>query len=96
MGGAPKQPVQSTHRKWVENCLETSANVRDDKWTCSVAVGSRRFTQDMKELMSGLVLGRELSESGKSFQLRDTQRSYSALFKAEKDEIGYQNSYFWS
>ena len=90
--------VQSAHRKWVESCLETGENARDDKWTCSVAVGSLRFTQDMKELMGGLVSGRQLSESGKSFQLREAQRPYyySALFKAEKDEIGHQNSYFWS
>jgi hypothetical protein len=50
----------------------------------------------MRELMGGLALGREISESGKSFQLREAQTPYSALFKAEKEEIGLQNSYFWS
>ena len=88
--------VQSAHRKWVESSIENGENVHDEKWTCSVAVGSRQFTQDMKELMGGLVSGRELSESGKSFQLREVQTPYSALFKAEKVEIGLQNSYFWS
>ena len=96
LGSDTYDRVQSAHRKWVESCLENGENARDDKWTCSVAVGSRQFTQDMRELMGGLVSGRELSESGKSFQLREVQTPYSALFKAEKVEIGHQNSYFWS
>lgn len=88
--------VQSAHRKCVESCLETGASVRDDKYTCSVAVGSRRFIQTMKELMGGLASGRELSESGKLFQLPKVETPYSALFKVEKGEIGLQNSYFWN
>jgi len=35
-------------------------------------------------------------ESGKSFQLREAQVPYSALFKDKKGEIDLQNSYFWS
>jgi len=34
--------------KWVESCLVNTDNVRDDKWTDSVAVGSERFSQNMK------------------------------------------------
>lgn len=55
---------------------------RDDKWICSVAVGSERFITDMKESMGGMVLGRKTSASEKSYQLREAQASYSALFGA--------------
>jgi putative transposase len=87
--------VQTAHRKWVDSQLADGGNIRDDKWTRSVAVGSEGFIQDMKKLMGGMVLGRNPSDAGKSFQLRETQTPYTALFWGEKSDIDLQNSYLW-
>ena len=88
--------VKSAHRKWVDSYLSNGNGVRDDKWTCSVSVGSECFIQGMKELMGGMVLGRKTIEAKKSFQLREARASYSALFGPKKHEIDPKNSYFWS
>jgi len=87
--------VQSAHRKWVDSCLTNGDNIRDDKWTRSVAVGSEGFIHGMKELMQGMVSGRKSLESGDSFQLREVQTPYSALSEAKKSEIDSENTYFW-
>ena len=87
--------VQMAHRKWVDSYCVNGEIARDDKWTSSVAVGSQGFIQNIQELMGGLVLGRKSSESGKSFQLREAQASYSALFDTENNEIASKNGYLW-
>ena len=87
--------VQPAYRKWVENSLSNAGKIRDDKWAGSVAVGSERFTQKIEVLMGSMALGRESLESRKSFQLRESQVPYSALFEDQKDEIALRNSYFW-
>jgi putative transposase len=51
--------VQSAHRKWIDSYIANCNSVRDDKWTSSVATGSERFIQDMKEKMGGMALGRK-------------------------------------
>ena len=45
--------------------------------------------------MGGMALGRKVLESGESFQLKEVQYPYIALFGAEKSEIGAQNTYVW-
>ena len=87
--------VQMAHQKWVDSYCVNDEIARDDKWSSSVAVGSQGLIQNIQELMGGLVLGRKSSESGKLFQLREAQVSYSALFDTENNEIASQNGYLW-
>lgn len=81
--------------KMVRAGVVNGDNARNDKWTCSFATGSQQFIQNIKELMGGMVSGRKLSESGKSFQRQEAQTPYSALFDVKKDEMAPGNSYFW-
>ena len=87
--------VKTAHRKWVESCLKNGDRFREDKWTDSIAVGSEHFTGNIKALMGGMALGRRRIESGESFQLRETQSSYIALFGAKKSDIAPINTYVW-
>nr|WP_320011157.1 hypothetical protein [uncultured Desulfobulbus sp.] len=76
--------LQATHRQWFESCLKEGIPLRDDKWSRSVAVGSERFIEELKETMGTMVLGRKIVESGKSFHLREAQASYSSHLGNEK------------
>jgi len=39
--------------------------------------------------------GRNVIESGEGYQLREGGVRYKALFEAEKDYIGPENTFFW-
>jgi len=43
----------------VNDCLGNGNNVRDDKLTKSIAVGSRSFVERVKSLMGVLAIGRK-------------------------------------
>ena len=39
--------------------------------------------------------GRDVTGDGEGYQLREEPGHYKALFGAEKDDIGLQNTYLW-
>ena len=87
--------MKTAHKKWVDSCLCNDDNVRDGKWTESIAVGSESFIKKVKVLMGGMAMGRKPLESGESFQLREVQHPYIAHFGVKKSDIGPQNTHVW-
>lgn len=88
--------VKSSHKKWIESCLQNGMNNRDKKWTRSIAVGSKSFIRNVKYLMGATAMGRKCIEAGGSDQLRETQIPYNDDFGAKKSEIEPENAYDWS
>ena len=88
--------MQIAHKKWVEGRLKNGDNSRDDKWSRSIAVGSRSFVENMKSLMGGMAIGRKNRKAGESYQLRETQIPYNDHFGAKKGEIDTENVYLWN
>jgi hypothetical protein len=74
--------------------MKNGDNIREDKLTASIAVVGEHFIGNIKALMGGMALGRRRIESGESFQLRETQSSYIALFGAKKSDIAPVNTCF--
>ena len=72
------------HKRWVDDFLGNGNNIRDDKWTTSIAVGNRSFVERVKSLMGALAIGRKSTESGESFHLREPLAPYKADFGAKK------------
>ena len=79
----------------MEGFLKSGENLREEKWTSSIAVGSEGFVGDIKALMSSMASGRRPMGAGESFQLRETQSPYSDLFGTEKGEIEPINAFIW-
>ena len=71
-------------------------NIRDDKWTMSIAVGNRSFVEKVKLLMGVLAIGRKSTEAGESYQLREPTVPYRAHLGGKKGDIGPENAYFWN
>ena len=69
-------------------------NIRDEKWTRSIAVGGRGFVDRVKSILGALALGRKSVEEGESYQLREPSIPYGDYFGAKKDDIGPENTYF--
>ena len=41
--------LTETHKGWVEEALEGDGHVRDERWSESIAVGSKSFVERIKE-----------------------------------------------
>ena len=88
--------VKLYHKKWVDEYLGNEKNIRDEKWTRSIAVGSRGFVDRVKSILGVLALGRKTIESGESHQLREPSVPYVAHFGVKKSDIAPKNTYFWN
>jgi len=88
--------VKLYHKKWVNEYLGNEKNIRDEKWTRSIAVGSRGFVDRVKSILGVQALGRKTIESGESYQLREPSIPYVTHFGVKKSDIGPKNTYFWN
>jgi putative transposase len=91
------EQLQKSHKEMIEESLIIEDNVRYAHWTESIAVGSKSFTETIKEKMGIKAKGRKLIKAGDDevFQLRETSASYSAVINSIKENIGAENTYFW-
>jgi putative transposase len=88
--------VITYHKGWVEDYLGNGNNIRDEKWTRSIAVGSRGFVNKVKSMLGALASGRKSIEAGESYQLREPSVPYNVHFGGKKSDIGSENTYFWN
>ncbi len=76
------EAFQSAHQKWVQASLEQEENRRDDRWTKSIAVGGRCFTQQVHSIMGSMAIGRKVREGEDGhYELREHQASYKAILR---------------
>ena len=87
--------LQAAHKEWIASSLENGANIRDDKWTASLAVGSRVFVENVQTAMGASAIGRKPRETGESYQLREIQKPCIDDFGGKKSEIDPENSFSW-
>lgn len=87
--------VRSYHKEWVDEYLVNGKNMRDEKWTRSIAVGSRSFVDKIKSVMGVLAIGRKITVACETYQLREPPVPYGDHFGVKKDDIGPENSFFW-
>jgi putative transposase len=95
MGFDSYQEARISQKKWVEACLQSQTNSREDKWTRSLAVGSRHFIDDIKKKMGIAAKWRKRLGDGDSFQLRESTIPYNAYLGVKNSDIGDENAYFW-
>ena len=63
--------LQRAHAAWVEEALEANRMAREAMWSESLAVGSRRFVENVKQQLGAAAMYRRV-ESGDAFhQLRE-------------------------
>jgi len=87
--------VKSYYSEWIEEYLGNGKNVRDDKWTKSIAVGSRGFVETVKSILGILAKGRQSIEAEGVYQLRESSMPYGGHFEAQNNDIGPENTYSW-
>lgn len=87
---------QSAHRKWVESALVDNIMQRQERWTRSIANGSRSYVEAVKNQMGGFAIGRQIFQNAECFELRESESSYNALFDVEKHDIEGENLWYWN
>jgi hypothetical protein len=93
-GFASYDDFRDFHRQWVSDMLTDGVNLRDSKWTQSIAVGSEGFVARTKQELGIRVKGRRVVKSGSAYQLREPEISYMANFGPKNDDIGAENGHF--
>jgi len=83
------------YKGWIEEYLGSQEIGRDDRWSSSIAVGSKGFVEKLKSVLIGLVSGRKVKEAGEGYQLREPSVPYKVNFDAKNDDIGPENRHFW-
>lgn len=83
------------HREWPEEALAVSSRTKEPAWSESVAVGSKRFLEEIKEKLQGNN-NRDIVTRGEICTLREPASPYSALFNGKKGILSPQNTYNWN
>ena len=82
------------YKGWIEEYLGSQETGREDKWTSSIAVGSKIFVENLKSALIGSVSGRKVKEAGEGYQLREPSVPYEVNFDVKNDDIGPENRHF--
>jgi putative transposase len=87
--------LAKAHRDWVEEILASDKGRREEIWTKSVAVGSKRFVRKIQKNLGARGLGRSVVANGDAYMLRESTETYEADFYPKNRFIAPNNRYFW-
>ena len=88
--------VKQHHKGWLDEYLGVGNNHRDEKWTKSIAVGSKGFVESVQSLLGAIAKGRKVREAEEAYQLREHSALYGDHFGVKKEGIGTENTYYWN
>jgi len=86
---------QKLHKNLVNDALETGKIRREARWTQSIAVGEKRFVNDIKKRLGSKTLGRKIQPLDDGFQLREGIMPYIADFEVKNRDMTLKNAYNW-
>ena len=91
-----RDELKRTYKGWVEEIMgKQSSRDRQPRWTESIAVGNEAFVRETKEKLGVRAIGREVIGADGSYELRDPEIPYKALFAPENDDLREENAFFW-
>lgn len=88
--------LKAFHRDLIEGSIETVNNVRDSKWTQSIAVGSNKFIEQTKADLGIRAKGRRVRGHKDVYELREPRVPYGDDFDLKKGDLMLENTYFWN
>jgi len=96
LGFQSMHDLAEANRGWIgESVKKKVKHFRDEKWTESVAVGSRAFVTETKERLGVRDRGRKLVGTGDNFELRESPAPYKGISGPENEAVRLQNEYYW-
>jgi putative transposase len=95
LGFSAYEELTVAHRHWVEDALRSGRLSRSMKWTGSIAVGSRRFVEDVHERLGIRSKGRKIVEGEDGCELCEPEPDYNSLSELKKEDVDLENAYSW-
>ena len=96
LGAASYGQLKKSHHGWVADYCGGEEKARKDEWTASIAVGGKGFVERVKELLGFRAKGREIIVDAEGCRVEEDTAFYSPFLGPEIEDIGPENSYFWS
>ena len=76
-------------------CISIMGVSWGEKWSKSIAVGSKGFMEEIKFLLGVMAKGRKSLEATEDYQLRDPSAPYSSHFDVKNEDIVGNNIDYW-
>lgn len=89
---------KKVHKKLIDEALTNgngSRQKRQQQWTESIAVGSKRYIETIKDTLGIRAKGRKIIANDGHFQLREKMKTYQTNFDGENGNIDIKNAYKW-
>ena len=87
--------LAEAYRGWIEEGIGAEGQLRNGKWSESIAVGSESFVMMTKEKLGIKAKGREVVGGDGSYELREAPAAYNGILGHENDVLRSENTYFW-
>ena len=82
--------LKDAHFKWAESAIQTDNCDKENRWTQSIAVGSKAFIEKMRESLGFRAKGRQIICADDTYELREEITPYG---KADNPDSG--NTFLW-
>jgi putative transposase len=83
--------LKASHHKWVESEIQTDNRNKENKWTQSIAVGSKTLIEKMKRTLGYRAKGRKIICADDTYELREV---ITPLGNA--DNLDSENTFLWN
>ena len=83
--------LKDAHYKWVESAIQTDNRDKENKWTQSIAVGSKAFIEKMKGALGYRARGRKIICADDTFELREVITPFG-----NADNLDSENTFLWN
>jgi len=88
--------LKKVHNRWIDETIKQDKLIRVEKWSQSIAVGDKKYVENIKTQLGPKVKHRKIHENDGSFELHEDQIPYTANFDTETNCLSPINAYFWN
>lgn len=79
--------LQKAYKEWIEDALENNANIRESKWTESIAVGSKTFVENIHKRLNIKTKSRKIINTNEVYELSEPIIPYNNYFYIKNDTL---------
>ena len=83
--------LKDAHYKWMTGAIQTDNSDKENKWTQSIAVGSKTVIEKMKGALGFRARGRKIICADDIFELREAVAPFG-----NTDNLDTGNTYLWN
>ena len=94
LGTGSLDMLKKVHRQWINESIKQDKLIRDEKWSQGIAVGDKRYVENIKIQLGVKAKHRKIHENEGSFELHEDQAPYTAGFDTEIKGLSSDNTYF--